>query len=118
MKRFMFLLLALLSTAVSAAEDTIYLEDTVISGNQELPKVLYILPWQEMTDEALPPRSFRYSESTLLTPIYPSSYRREIMYRQSISNQSSSEHSITEHSITEHSITEHSITEHPNRENN
>ena len=26
---------------------TIHLDETVISGNQELPKVLYIVPWQD-----------------------------------------------------------------------
>ncbi|MBB3060587.1 hypothetical protein [Microbulbifer rhizosphaerae] len=39
-------LLAALSGGGAAAEDVIELESTVI-GNQEQPKVLYIIPWKQ-----------------------------------------------------------------------
>ncbi len=41
-----FFLLFSLSTA--AAEDTIELETTIIKGNKELPKILYLVPWKEI----------------------------------------------------------------------
>ena len=47
-QRFYVLLLLVFVTGAQAAEDQIYLEETVITGNQELPKVLYILPCQEI----------------------------------------------------------------------
>lgn len=31
------------------AEDKIELEITTIKGNRELPKILYVVPWQDMT---------------------------------------------------------------------
>ena len=41
-------LLSLLSFAtVSLAEDKIKLKTTVIKGNTELPKILYVVPWQD-----------------------------------------------------------------------
>ena len=53
-----------------AATDTIYLEETVISGNQELPKVLYIFPWREMAAESVPLRTLHYEESNATLPEY------------------------------------------------
>jgi hypothetical protein len=41
------LLLASFST-FSMAEDRIVLEVTTIKGNEELPKILYIVPWKEI----------------------------------------------------------------------
>ena len=41
------LLLTCFST-FSMAEDRIVLEVTTIKGNEELPKILYIVPWKEI----------------------------------------------------------------------
>ncbi len=70
-----------------AAEDTIYMEETVISGNQELPKVLYILPWREMTAEGLPIRTLQYETSDVMSPVFPAEYRRELVFRQQLKAQ-------------------------------
>lgn len=80
------LLIAILFSAnlASAADDTIYLEETVISGNQELPKVLYILPWREMTAESLPVRALHFEESSVMAPVYPADHRRELGYREQL----------------------------------
>ncbi|MFK5892000.1 MAG: hypothetical protein QM504_02135 [Pseudomonadota bacterium] len=32
----------------SYAEDTIELRTTIIKGNKELPKILYIVPWKDI----------------------------------------------------------------------
>lgn len=76
--------LSLLTMSASAAEDTIYLEETVISGNQELPKVLYILPWRDMTTESLPIRALQYIDTSVMAPVYPADYRRELAYREQL----------------------------------
>ena len=46
MKYLLPLCLVLLSSSIYAAE-RLNMEGTRIRGNQELPKVLYIVPWQE-----------------------------------------------------------------------
>ncbi len=47
--RFLLLLLILLASQMSiAAEDAIELETTVIKGNKELPKILYVVPWKDI----------------------------------------------------------------------
>lgn len=74
-----------------AEEDTIYMEETVISGNQELPKVLYILPWREMTAGGLPERTLQFEHSNVMTPVYPADYQRELGFRQQLKQQTLSE---------------------------
>lgn len=56
------------------------LEETIISGNQELPKVLYIVPWQDpsgMPNIQLDPG---FTEQEVFRRLYPPAYKREIDY--------------------------------------
>jgi hypothetical protein len=78
----LFIAILFVANLASAADDIIYLEETVISGNQELPKVLYILPWREMAAESLPVRTLHYEESSVMAPVYPADHRRELGYRE------------------------------------
>jgi hypothetical protein len=56
------------------------LDQTVISGNQELPKVLYILPWRE--PHGLPDIEIQaeFTEAEVFRRLYPPAYRRELGY--------------------------------------
>lgn len=36
--------------SLSFAEDKIELDTTVIKGNSELPKILYVVPWQDISE--------------------------------------------------------------------
>ncbi len=58
----------------------IQLDETVISGNQELPKILYIVPWQQ--PDGLPDIEIDtdFTEAELFRPLYPPAYRRELDY--------------------------------------
>lgn len=58
----------------------IKLDETVISGNQELPKVLYILPWRE--PQGLPDIEIQaeFTEAEVFRRLYPPAYRRELQY--------------------------------------
>ena len=82
MKPLILLLLAFHIGYALAAEDTVYLEETVIIGNQELPKVLYILPWRDMDTQPLPQRAFEFTAQSVLVPVYPEEQQREINLRQ------------------------------------
>jgi hypothetical protein len=42
-----FIVSTALLTAKAVAEDKIELDTTTIKGNTELPKVLYVVPWQD-----------------------------------------------------------------------
>jgi hypothetical protein len=77
---------AVMSVAVQAADapqkksGTIHLDETVISGNQELPKVLYIVPWQDPSGMPTIEISPEFSEAQVFRHLYPPAYRRELQY--------------------------------------
>ena len=62
----------------------IQLDETVISGNQELPKVLYILPWQQ--PGGLPDIEVKteFTEIEVFRRLYPPAYRRELSYFETL----------------------------------
>jgi len=69
----------------------IQLDETVISGNQELPKVLYILPWRE--PDGLPdiePKA-EFDELEVFRRLYPPAYRRELSYFKTLEKTDSQE---------------------------
>jgi len=87
---------SLASSVVEAAdaampEGVIRLDETVISGNQELPKVLYILPWRE--PGGLPEIELKtdFTEMDVFRRLYPPAYRRELSYYKSLEATSSKE---------------------------
>ena len=72
--------------AEEAPRGVIELDETVISGNQELPKVLYILPWRQ--PEGLPDIQLEteFTELTVFRRLYPPAYRRELEYFRNLEN--------------------------------
>ena len=86
----MGLLLAGLSLPGAAEEaadmprGVIRLDETVISGNQELPKVLYILPWRDPSGLPEIELDASYSEMDVFRRLYPPAYRRELTYFESL----------------------------------
>ena len=65
-------------------EDVIQLRETVISGNQELPKVLYIVPWQQ--PNGLPEIEVKhdFTDQDVFRKLYPPAYKRELNYFQTL----------------------------------
>lgn len=74
------LTVAIVSQAAEMPAGKVELDETVISGNQELPKVLYIVPWQQ--PDGLPEIELRteFAEAELFRRLYPPAYRRELAY--------------------------------------
>ena len=73
-----------LASAQEAPRGVIELDETVISGNQELPKVLYILPWRE--PQGLPDIEIQaeFTEAEVFRRLYPPAYRRELGYFETL----------------------------------
>ena len=71
--------------SADSAAGVLLLDQTVISGNQELPKVLYILPWRE--PKGLPDIEIQaeFTEQEVFRRLYPPSYRRELGYFETLS---------------------------------
>jgi hypothetical protein len=56
------------------------LDTTVVTGNRELPKVLYIVPWKKADIGDLPSQPFNTLLDEVLTPVDRDVFRREVTY--------------------------------------
>ena len=66
--------------------DRLDLDTTVVTGNRELPKVLYIVPWKKSDLGDLPAQPFNTLLDEALTPIDRDVFRREVTYYSAVSN--------------------------------
>lgn len=69
--------------AVASAKpnpDRLDLDVSVVTGNRELPKVLYIVPWKKAELGDLPEQPFNSLLDEALKPIDRDEFRREVVY--------------------------------------
>jgi hypothetical protein len=79
-----FLIFAISGTASVNAQEKLQMQGTEITGNKELPKVLYIVPWKsaERFEITSPPIVSVMEQK--LTPIDRASFKRTIHYHDAI----------------------------------
>ena len=65
-------------------EARVQLDETVISGSQELPKVLYIVPWQSPGDRPALPAPDSIVDDELFRPVRPTEHHREMIYLENL----------------------------------
>jgi hypothetical protein len=70
--------------ATRNAPDRLDLDTTVVIGNRELPKVLYIVPWKKADLGDLPGQPFNSLLDEALTPIDRDVFRREVTYYDAV----------------------------------
>src|SRR5690606_35950546 len=70
----------------SAAADRLELDTTVVTGNRELPKVLYIVPWKKAELGELPAQPFNTLLDEALTPVDRDVFRREVTYYEAVAS--------------------------------
>lgn len=63
-----------------AQSDRLQLDTTIVTGNRELPKVLYIVPWKKADLGELPAQPFNTLLDEVLTPVDRDVFRREVTY--------------------------------------
>ena len=66
--------------------DRLELDTTVVTGNRELPKVLYIVPWKKADMGDLPAQPFNTLLDEVLTPVDRDVFRREVTYYEAVSS--------------------------------
>ena len=66
--------------------DRLELDTTVVTGNRELPKVLYIVPWKKADIGDLPAQPFNTLLDEALTPVDRDVFRREVTYYGAVSS--------------------------------
>ena len=64
--------------------DRLELDTTVVTGNRELPKVLYIVPWKKADLADLPAQPFNTLLDEVLTPVDRDVFRREVTYFEAV----------------------------------
>jgi hypothetical protein len=64
--------------------DRLELDTTVVTGNRELPKVLYIVPWKKADLGELPAQPFNTLLDEVLTPVDRDVFRREVTYYDAV----------------------------------
>ncbi|RPH53942.1 MAG: hypothetical protein EHM84_02840 [Lysobacterales bacterium] len=70
----------------SRSSDRLVLDTTVVTGNRELPKVLYIVPWKKADIGDLPAQPFNTLLDEVLTPVDRDVFRREVTYYGALSS--------------------------------
>lgn len=76
----------LLVMANVQAEDRVDLEGTTITGNRELPKVLYIVPWKKPDLDDLLERPVASLVDDILGPVDRDVFRRQVEYYEFVEN--------------------------------
>ena len=66
--------------ATRKTADRLDLDTTNVTGNRELPKVLYIVPWKKADIGELPAQPFNTLLDEVLTPVDRDVFRREVTY--------------------------------------
>ena len=69
-----------------AQNDRVILDTTIVTGNRELPKVLYIVPWKKADLGDLPAQPFNTLLDEVLTPVDRDVFRREVTYYGAVSS--------------------------------
>ena len=64
--------------------DHLQLDTSVVTGNRELPKVLYIVPWKKADIGELPAQPFNTLLDEVLTPVDRDVFRREVTYYDAV----------------------------------
>ncbi len=60
--------------------DRLDLETTIVTGNRELPRVLYIVPWKKAEIGELPAQPFNTLLDEVLAPVDRDVFKREVKY--------------------------------------
>jgi hypothetical protein len=73
-------------TSSASRTDRLELDTTVVTGNRELPKVLYIVPWKKADIGELPGQPFNTLLDEVLTPVDRDVFRREVTYYEAVTS--------------------------------
>ncbi|HTE40420.1 MAG TPA: hypothetical protein VK629_06315 [Steroidobacteraceae bacterium] len=68
----------------STRADRLDLDTTVVTGNRELPKVLYIVPWKKAEIGEMPAQPFNTLLDEVLQPVDRDVFKREVKYFHAI----------------------------------
>ena len=71
-------------TSDPKSEDRLVLDPTLVTGNRELPKVMYIVPWKAASPGDLPGQPFNSLLDEALKPLDREVFQRELKYYRAV----------------------------------
>jgi hypothetical protein len=71
---------------IQRAVDRLDLSTTVVTGNRELPRVLYIVPWKKAELGELPAQPFNTLLDEVLAPVDRDVFKREVKYFHAVNS--------------------------------
>ncbi|MDX1453578.1 MAG: hypothetical protein R3183_13545 [Oleiphilaceae bacterium] len=89
----MVLAVALVSGGAWAEPEVLTIEGARIRGNQELPTVLYVVPWQPPVVESLEKPATSFALQRKLEPLERTEFQRLMQYHEEFKHKNLSRHS-------------------------
>lgn len=86
---FVMIMLALITLSVNAQDEEVVNIDATITGNQEQPKVLYIVPWKQTKDTSILSRGLESRLSDVFDHVDRSEHMREVEFFETMAEQKS-----------------------------
>jgi len=75
------LFIAIIFSGIVFSQEAVVTLRSTVKGNQEQPKVMYIVPWQRPGDSSLEYQPMDNVASDLFTPVDRDEFIRELQYR-------------------------------------
>jgi hypothetical protein len=85
MRVFLVWLVMVLYSGVSFSEEAMVVLRSTVKGNQEQPRVMYIVPWHRPGDSSLEYQPMDTLVDDLFTPVDRDEFTRELEYRDMLS---------------------------------
>ncbi len=83
--KWLLMIFLLVISTVSAAQEAQVILRSTVTGNQEQPKVLYIIPWQQADQPELIYQPIQSLVDGVFEPVDREEFLRELDYREKIS---------------------------------
>jgi hypothetical protein len=75
------LFIAIIFSGIVFSQEAVVTLRSTVKGNQEQPKVMYLVPWQRPGDSSLEYQPMDNVASDLFTPVDRDEFIRELQYR-------------------------------------
>jgi hypothetical protein len=85
-------LFMVLYSGVSLSQEAVVVLRSTVKGNQEQPRVMYIVPWHRPGDSSLEYQPMDNLVNDLFTPVDRDEFTRELEYREMLSSPEPSPH--------------------------
>ena len=86
MRVFIFWLVVMSYSGVSLSQEAVVVLRSTVKGNQEQPRVMYIVPWHRPGESSLEYQPMDNLVNDLFTPVDRDEFTRELEYRDMMSS--------------------------------